>query len=195
VQDTWAITGAGTALDRDREATALDALAARAADGDQAAFEQIYTHMVDELHLYIRGQCRDPAFAEDILSNVFLAAWRSARTYRQGSRQFRRWLFGIARNEVREYWRRRETAIPMLDVDLFDHAEDGLAPPDHVVETIDRAMAQLNEEQRQVVALRYFGNKTHEEIAALLGKREGAVRAQLMRALRQMRKVIVDAPA
>lgn len=193
MQETWSITGAGTA--HDREATALDALAARAAQGDKAAFEQIYVHMVDELHTYVRGQCRDSVLAEDIVSNVFLAAWRSAGAYRQGSRQFRRWIFGIARNEVRDYWRRRESALPMLDVDLFDRAEDRLASPDHLVEAIEHAMAGLTDEQRQVVVLRYFGNKSHEEIAATLGKREGAVRAQLMRALRQMRKVMIDAPA
>lgn len=193
MQESWSIAGIGIAPDR--EAVALDALAERAANGEQAAFEQIYAHMVDELHSYVRGHCHDPVVAEDIVANVFLAAWRSAGAYRQGSRQFRRWLFGIARNELREHWRKREATLPMLDVDLIDRAEDGAVPNNEMDEVVERAMAGLTDEQRQVVVLRYYGNKTHEEIAGILGKREGAVRAQLMRALRQMRRVMVDASA
>jgi DNA-directed RNA polymerase specialized sigma24 family protein len=43
------------------------------------------------------------------------------------------------------------------------------------------------------VSLRYFNGKSHEEIARIMGKREGAVRALLLRALRQMRKEVSDA--
>lgn len=177
----------------DRRAEELDKLALRAADGDRVAFEQIYNTLVDDLYSYVRGQCRNETVAEDIVSNVFLKAWRSARSYRPGSRTFQSWMFTIARNELRDYWRTSQRTLPMLDFDISDENESAAIDPNEARAAVSRAMAALTDDQRQVVVLRYFGNKSHEEIAAIMGKREGAVRALLMRALRQMRKVMGDA--
>jgi RNA polymerase sigma-70 factor (ECF subfamily) len=176
------------------QALELDELAARAARGDRAAFEQIYNLLVDDLYGYVRGQCRNETVAEDIVANVFLKAWRSAKGYRPSSNTFRRWIFTIARNEIRDYWRASQRTLPMVEFDISDerHSE-AEADPVEVRRLVQQALSTLTDEQRQVVVLRYFSNKSHEEIAAILGKREGAVRAQLMRALRQMRKVMGDA--
>ena len=64
------------------------------------------------------------------------------------------------------------------------------------VEALTIEVARLDRvtpEQREVVVLRYFSELSHAEIGRVLGKREGAVRAQLLRALRQMRKVMNNA--
>lgn len=175
------------------QALELDELAARAALGDRAAFERIYNLLVDDLYSYIRGQCRNETVAEDLVANVFLKAWRSAKGYRPSSHTFRRWIFTIARNEVRDYWRASQRTLPMAEFDISDERHPEVeADPAETRRLVQQALATLTEEQRQVVVLRYFSNKSHEEIATILGKREGAVRAQLMRALRQMRKVMGD---
>ncbi len=176
------------------QALELDELAARAALGDRAAFERIYNLLVDDLYSYIRGQTRNETVAEDLVANVFLKAWRSAKGYRPSSHTFRRWIFTIARNEVRDYWRASQRTLPMVEFDISDERQpEPESDPVEVRRLVQQALATLTEEQRQVVVLRYFSNKSHEDIAAILGKREGAVRAQLMRALRQMRKVMGDA--
>lgn len=176
------------------QALELDELAARAALGDRAAFERIYNLLVDDLYSYIRGQTRNETVAEDLVANVFLKAWRSAKGYRPSSHTFRRWIFTIARNEVRDYWRASQRTLPMVEFDISDERQpEPESDPAEVRRLVQQALATLTEEQRQVVVLRYFSNKSHEEIATILGKREGAVRAQLMRALRQMRKVMGDA--
>ncbi|MBA4180038.1 MAG: hypothetical protein C0506_05560 [Anaerolinea sp.] len=177
-----------------RDPAALDRLAARVAGGDSAAFEQLYVLLVDDLYMYVRGQCHNETVAEDIVANVFLKAWRSAAGYHAGSDRFRRWIFTIARNEVRDYWRASQRTLPILQMDVLDEAEaaePGLSP--EVRAQVERAMKILTDDQRQVVVLRYFNNKSHEEIARIMGKREGAVRALLLRALRHMRKVMLDA--
>lgn len=176
------------------QALELDELAARAALGDRAAFERIYNLLVDDLYSYIRGQTRNETVAEDLVANVFLKAWRSAKGYRPSSHTFRRWIFTIARNEVRDYWRASQRTLPMVEFEISDERQpEPESDPVEVRRLVQQALATLTEEQRQVVVLRYFSNKSHEEIATILGKREGAVRAQLMRALRQMRKVMGDA--
>ncbi|MCO5203100.1 MAG: RNA polymerase sigma factor [Chloroflexi bacterium] len=176
------------------QALELDELAARAALGDRAAFERIYNLLVDDLYSYIRGQTRNETVAEDLVANVFLKAWRSAKGYRPSSHTFRRWIFTIARNEVRDYWRASQRTLPMVEFEISDERQpEPESDPAEVRRLVQQALATLTEEQRQVVVLRYFSNKSHEDIATILGKREGAVRAQLMRALRQMRKVMGDA--
>jgi len=176
-----------------RDSDDLDELAARVASGDRAAFDDLYTRTVDEVYAFVRGQCRNDAEAEDIIANVFLRVWRSARSYRVGSGQFRRWLFAIARNEVKRAWaqRKREAAPLPEEIAEAEANRPGLDIPTR--DLLHRAMLVLTPEQRDVVVLRYYGGKSHQEIAAILGKREGAVRALLLRALRKMRKAIDDA--
>lgn len=175
-------------------AALLDVLAARAAAGDRPSFERIYTLLADDLYAYVCGKVQDGTVAEDLIANTFLKAWRSAGRYRSGTDGFRRWIFGIARNEVRDYWRTNHHFLELHDHDVTD--ESGSEPEGDVEgarRLVHRALATLTEDQRQVVVLRYFDNKSHEEIATMLGKREGAVRALLLRALRRMRKVMDDA--
>jgi RNA polymerase sigma-70 factor (ECF subfamily) len=176
-----------------RDSDDLDELADRVASGDRAAFDDLYTRTVDEVYAFVRGQCRNDAEAEDIIANVFLRVWRSARSYRVGSGQFRRWLFAIARNEVKRAWaqRKREAAPLPEEIAEAEANRPGLDIPTR--DLLHRAMLVLTPEQRDVVVLRYYGGKSHQEIAAILGKREGAVRALLLRALRKMRKAIDDA--
>lgn len=193
MQERWSLNAPASerALNPD---FVLDRLAARAAQGDRVAFEQIYLQLANELYTYVHGQCREAATAEDIVANVFLRAWRSARAYRAGSLQFRRWIFTIARNEIRDHWRASQRTVPMFDMDFCDEQITEERPdPLHAQLTVRQALGVLTEEQRQVVVLRYFNNKSHKEIAQVLGKREGAVRALLLRAMRHMRKVMNDA--
>jgi len=191
VQESWPLSGVGS--ESRNEAAILDHLASRAAEGDRNAFEQIFNLLADELYTYLRGQCQNETVAEDLLANTFLKAWRSARRYRVGSHHFRRWIFAIARNELRDHWRASQRTLPIIDLDLAEEVPEARDDPADVRRFVAQALATLTEEQRQVVVLRYFSEKSHEEIAALMGKREGAVRQLLLRALRRMRKVMADA--
>jgi RNA polymerase sigma-70 factor (ECF subfamily) len=193
VQDAYSLEQ-GVEPRTNDDARLLDALAARAASGDRAAFEQIYLALADELYRYIYGQCREPATAEDIVATVFLRAWRSAKAYRSGSLRFRQWIFAIARNEVRDYWRLAQRTLPLRDSHYgLEDTPDVRDNTDMAIAALMKALAVLTPEQRDVVALRYFNQKSHREIATILGKREGAVRSLLLRALRRMRKVMTDA--
>jgi RNA polymerase sigma-70 factor, ECF subfamily len=175
------------------DAAALDAVAALAARGDDSAFEQIYLALVDDLYTYAYGRCRDTTAAEDIVVNVFCRAWRSVSSYDAGSRQFRRWLYSLARSEVREYRRVTQSKVQMSDGDSATNLADWQALDfGFAGAAVARALGVLTDQQRQVVVLRYFNDKSHREIAQLLGKREGAVRVTLLRALRGLRKALPE---
>lgn len=172
----------------------LDHLASLAAAGDRAAFGEIYTMLVDDLYVYVRGQCGNDQTAEDIVAEVFLKAWRSATSYKVGSQRFRAWIFAIARNETRDYWRSASRTLSPLTDEIAEEPEAEAEPERPDARGLTRqAMAVLTESQREVVVLRYFAGKSHAEIARITGRREGAIRALLHRALRRMRKVLPDA--
>ncbi len=190
MEESWRL--AGTVAPADREAAMLDGLATRAAEGDDGAFEQIYLLLVDDIYAFVRGHCREAATAEDIVATVFMHAWRSAKAYHSGSQQFRRWIFTIARNELRTHWRRSAASPPFQPIDERYPESRADAGELNARVVVHEALTTLTDEQRNVVVLRYFDNRSHEEIAALVGKREGAVRALLMRALHRMRGVLLD---
>jgi RNA polymerase sigma-70 factor (ECF subfamily) len=86
--------------------------------------------------------------------------------------------------------------IPLDLVDIPDADPSALsAQAEDLRDRVLDAMQFLTNEQRDAIVLRYFGEKSYAEIAAILGKKEGAIRALVMRGLRQMRRVIDDAQA
>ncbi len=174
----------------------LDEWARRAAGGDRIAFEAIYDATAEDVLGYLRGSTRRAAVAEDLAANVFLKAWRSARSYRCGSNTYRQWLFAIARNELANHWRSLRNDVPLDALDIPDTNPSEFGADDGFLrDRLAGAMRTLTAEQRDVIVLRYYMDQTYPEIAHILGKREGAVRALVMRALRRMRKVVEDAEA
>ncbi len=172
----------------------LDALAQRTAEGDSHAFEEIFELTSNDLYRFVRGLCGNDEVAEDVVAATYLRAWRSARSYRQGSGNYRRWILRIARNQVTDYWRTSNRTVPIDEMDFpISEGSPGEKDTNEMRREVDRLLAVLTPEQREVVVLRYIDNKSYEEIGKLLGKRQGAVRAQLLRALRHMRKVMNDA--
>jgi RNA polymerase sigma-70 factor (ECF subfamily) len=191
VQDALAREGSDAGrIDTDQ----LDDLASQVSRGVRPAFEQIYFLLIDDLYAYARSHTSDDSSAEDVVATVFLKAWQYGRRYRGGTGSYRRWIFGIARNEVRNFWR-AERKSQVLERELETLAVETPAAPEPMVDeaALRCALERLTEEQRDVVTLRYFGGKTHREIAEILGKGEGSIRALQHRALRQMRKVVANA--
>jgi RNA polymerase sigma-70 factor (ECF subfamily) len=192
VEPGWTLPGAAltsTPLER------LDELADAVARGQRTAFEEIYLALVDDVYTYARGHCETQADAEDVVATVFLKAWQHARQYRSGSGNYRHWVFGIARNEVRNHWRVLRTArlltqeLETAPQDTADDPQPGVLEP----EVVSAALKRLTHEQREVIILRYFNGKSHRAIAEVMGKKEGSIRALQHRALRQLRKAVTDA--
>ena len=141
----------------------------------------------------MRSQTYSDADAEDIVSTIFLRAWQYSRQYRTGTRAYRRWIFGIARNEVRNGWQKAKRARELQDAlerDQTVEAGSATVPPPADTSALERAIADLTEEQREVIVLRFMNGKSPAEVARILGKREGSVRALQHRALRKLRSAV-----
>lgn len=164
-----------------------DELVRRAVSGDPEAFGALYDRMVDRIYRFVYFRTQDPADAEDLTSRVFLKAWDALPRYRRSGAPFSAWLYRIARNVVIDHHR---GARPMVDLETqADSLQDFGETPERTAEDslaareIHRAMQALTGEQREVLILKFIDELTTSQIASILGKRPGAIRAMQMRGL------------
>lgn len=167
----------------------------RARAGDREAFAELYDEYVDRVYRYLLYRVRDAADAEDLTSEVFTRAFANIRRYRWQGKSFLAWLYTIARNAVTDRMRR---ARPTVDLEnAFGVADQAPTAQEHVeardrASALRRAMTKLTTDQQEVLLLRFMENYSSQEVARVLGKNEGAVRALQFRALGRLRKLLAD---
>lgn len=167
----------------------------RARGGDRVAFAELYDTHVDSVYRYLLYRVREPSDAEDLTSEVFTRAFANIHRYKWQGKSFLAWLYTIARNAVTD---RRRRDRPTVDLDnAYGLASEGptahdLAVRGENVEALRGAVKHLTGEQQEVLTLRFVENLSSREVANILGKNEGAIRALQFRALGRLRKILRD---
>lgn len=126
--------------------------------------------------------------AEDIAQDALLRAWRRRSTLREPERR-NQWLATIVRNEAFRQ-RARIRPDPVASIETFEGAED-----ERVIATVERAdlhaaLKRLDENDRELLALRYGEDLTQAAIASRLGIPEGTVKIRLHRVRNKLRQAI-----
>ena len=168
--------------------------------GDDEAFRVLFESHKDRIYSIALRYAGDSAAAMDITQETFLKLLSNIQQFR-GESSFESWLYRLVVNSCLDYHRRRRRFLPLVDeaLDLF-RAPSGNALHDLLreeqEERVQQVVAQLPEEQRMVVVLRYTEGLSYEEIADVLGCRRGTVASRLNRAhkalerrLKNLRKV------
>jgi RNA polymerase sigma-70 factor (ECF subfamily) len=165
-------------------------LVLRCQAGDEAAFAELVERYQPRLRYYVSKLLRDTQCAEDVLQDVWLAAFRAvSRLGDIGA--FRAWLYRIARDRsMREFRRRAPPCQHLGEVDLIDEGADEAHFTAEDVERIHAALDELSAEHRDVLVLRYIEDMTYEEIARVVGCQDGTVRSRLHYAKRALRGVL-----
>jgi RNA polymerase sigma-70 factor (ECF subfamily) len=135
----------------------------------------------------------DRALAEDLAQEAFLRVLRSIEQYAH-PRPFKPWLYAIATNTARDYFKRADTRYTDSMAEDFDSPADD--PPDaHLLAAEDArqvaaAMAALPDHQRETVVLRYYQDLSLNEIAEALDVPVGTVKSRLSLGLKRMREML-----
>lgn len=161
-------------------------LATRAAGHDAEAFAQLYDRFVDKIYKYVYYKVGTTQQAEDLTAQVFLKAWEAFQGYRWTERPFSAWLYRIAHNLVVDHFRAHRDAVNIEGLDLGDeHAVDmeELANQHLNGEILRRAIAQLTEDQQEVIVLKFLEGYSTVQVAEVMDKDPGAIRALQHRAL------------
>ncbi len=166
----------------------------RAAQADARRFEPLYRKYVGQVYSFALYELRDHHAAEDVTEHVFLRALAGLPRFEErgdGERStFRVWLFQIARRAISNERRRsrRRLEAPLEVAEALSAADDPatLAAQREIALRAWDAVQRLPAERRRAVVLRFVEEMTTREIAAELGKSEGAVRVLIHRAIRSV---------
>ncbi len=161
-------------------------LGTRLAAGEEGTINECYSALGPMVLGYLRRFVpRDEA--EDVLQRVFYEVWRNRDRY-DPTRSLEAWVLGIARKRAIDLLRRRHANVVPIE-ELRDIAgDDGreLAERYARASEVRGALERLPKEQREVLALAYFGELTQTEIADRLGVPLGTVKARAFRGLRRL---------
>ncbi len=173
-------------------------LIARAVRGDRHLWEAHHpAAMAAALRL-----CHQRALAEEITQGTFLLAWRGLPRFHTGS-PFRPWLLRILYRHALDVLEKHQASQHPLSLDEIMVPEGVVGTQPQVAqadlqeivtqrEAIRQALAHLNAEQRQVIALRYGADLMEVEIAQVLGWPVGTVKSRLNRAREQLRLLLSE---
>lgn len=165
---------------------------AAAQAGADWAFAVLYDGLAAKVAGYLRVQ--GALDVEDLTSEVFLAAFRGIGSFVGNEAQLRSWIFTIAHRRLTD--ERRRVGRRPVDVGAPPDLADGVDIEGDVLRSLSEARvralcAQLGDDQRDVMLLRLVGGLTVAEVAALIDRSEGAVKALQRRAVEALRVIVV----
>lgn len=167
----------------------------RAQKGDEATLTAIYRHYQVGIFRYLYYRLGDPQLAEDMTSEVFERMLRFMGSFRPPSDRFPAWLFRIAHNLAADHYRKNSRRPQVaLHENLADRSDSPEAGLERVLtsEILKQALAELSEEQREVIILRFVAELPIAEVSNTLGKSEDAVKGLQRRALINLRQILQD---
>lgn len=173
---------------------------------DPQQFGLLLDHYYEAIFGYIFRRVTLYDTARDLAAETFLKAFAKIHTFQWTGRPISAWLYKIATNEVNLYFRKEK----YRPVSLHQLLDEGALPPFTDDETerekLDRELAiheefvivqqhlvRLPVKYQEVIALRYFEDKTNKEIAVILGKKEGTIKSLVSRGLEKLRQSIEHA--
>jgi RNA polymerase sigma factor (sigma-70 family) len=186
--------------DAQRHAAWLEAVAK---DQDRNAFAELFNHFGPRLKAYLMRLGADDAMAEEVTQDVMVTVWRKASQFDRTKSSAATWLFRIARNRRIDILRRKRTVN--ADTEAMVIEDENLPDPNETLDEEKRqaririALAQLPEQQLQLVELAFFTELSHSQIAEETGLPLGTVKSRIRLAFGRLRRVLeeddeVDAP-
>ena len=171
-------------------------LLTRAQNGDPTIIGDLYDRYRLNVFRYLFYRLGDIHAAEDLTSEVFLRMMRSLPNYKITGVPFEAWLFQIARNLAIDHYRKvnRGEQISLEDEMQADRIDE----PDHNLErniTSDllvRALAKLDDVQRDVIVLRFVNGLPIAQVALTIHRSENAIKALQHRALASLRETLIE---
>jgi RNA polymerase sigma-70 factor (ECF subfamily) len=170
-----------------------ESLVRRAQQRDQAALTQLYEENFDKIYRYIVLKIGNRTEAEDMTQQVFLNAIKSISSFKWKGMPFSAWLYRIAHNQIVDYLRKksRYATVP-IDESLAAGNMDPVKTAERKVEVEQLVLATrgLTRAQQEVISLRFGGELSVAEVAKVMGRSEGAIKALQHSAIVALRKVL-----
>lgn len=161
-------------------------LISRARTGDREAFGALVEQYRDNVYRLAYRMCGNEYDADEAAQEAFVAAWRALPNFR-GDAKFSTWLYRLTTNAAIDVMRREKRHQTVGDGEMIEVADDSDSPQETVERTeqqeaVQKALAALSEEYREVLLLRYMEELDYAEIAEVLKLPSGTVKSRINRA-------------
>ncbi len=171
----------------------LHQLIQRAQTRDPTAISELYDRYAAMVLRYLYLRVAEHELAQDLTQEVFIKIIGGiARFEYRDEKSFLGWLYTIAANVLHSHQRRRRVVATPFDTrdELIDQRsqDDARVITERVA--LQQALTQLTRDQQQVLALRFFADLSNSEIAGLLRRSEGAIKAIQHRALQSLQRIL-----
>jgi len=166
--------------------------------GDDSAFASLVNKYQKQVHALAWRKIGDFHIAEEITQDTFLKAYQKLNTLKN-PQQFSGWLYVIATRQCHTWLRKRHMETEPLedmDTDMIDEnayseyvaAEQAKDTVDEQRKVVKKLLSKLQESERTVMILHYFGEMTCAEISRFLGTSPSAIKSRLSRARKRLKK-------
>lgn len=176
------------------------ALVSATQSGDMDAYGQLYRLYQPKVFGYVLASVGDRALAEDLTQETFTRALRRIASVTRQGVGVGAWFTTIAKHLVCDHWKasytRRTTPVgEVLDgpgpvVDLVEDVAVGAVALPRLRCALSDAMRHLTPDQQEVLAHRFWGELPLADVAVVMGRHEGAVKALQHRAVAKMRELV-----
>jgi RNA polymerase sigma-70 factor (ECF subfamily) len=171
----------------------LPGIIARAQAGDSGAFTEIYRRYAGVILRFLYARTQEQEGAQDLTQEVFMRVLKGINGFEyRGEKSFLGWLYTIAGNVLVGHVRRKQPISTPLDegLKLVDpHGQQAVSSLYDRLE-LQEAMSRLTEDQQRVVTMKFFADMTNSEIATIIGRSEGAVKALQNRAITALSQIM-----
>ncbi|GAC1409658.1 MAG: sigma-70 family RNA polymerase sigma factor [Actinomycetota bacterium] len=169
----------------------------RIAAGGERAFGELYQRYASAALGLAHRVIADPTLAEDVVQEVFVGVWQKAATYNQARGSVRSWLLAQVHHKAvdvvrRESAERRRAKQPMADVPQRDASEEVVEEAWLASRRVDvqKALATLSVEQREVLELAYLKGMTQTQVSSAMNIPLGTVKSRTLAAMRRLHTLL-----
>lgn len=175
----------------------LQALIARVTRQDEAALAQLYEATAGRVHGLALRIVRNAELAEEVTEDTFWQIWRQAPRFDRARGTAIAWIMTMARSRALDALRARDPAIANEDTAALLDAKGETDPsPEELLSAVQSehrlhaALAQLDPQPRQLIALAFFRGLTHDEIASHTGIPLGTVKSHIRRGMNTLKAAL-----
>jgi len=164
--------------------------------GEVHCFDKLYSHYIPQIYRFVFIKVSNKQEAEDLVHEVFLSAWQNIYRYKSRGFPFSSWLYQIARNRVIDYYRLRKDNVSLDTAEVafeFIKTENPIElqlDRNFELDKIKSAIHSLENDQQDVVLMRFIEDFSPKEIASIMGRSEGSVRVIQHRAIKELKKIL-----
>ena len=169
---------------------AVDLIDRIARDRDEKAFSEIFDYIAPKINAYYIKHNLSSELAEELTQEVLSTIWIKAALFNSEKSKFITWSFTIARNKKIDFYRKNQKNVSNDDVRdfLYENNESN----DYEIEsTINKITEDLDQNQKKLIKMSFFEQKSHKNIAAELEIPLGTVKSRIRATLSKMQKHIL----